>query len=77
MSGVVDSRAGTEADLLAVFNADNAPVQMLLPQAAHGNAWQVVLDTSLAAPQLGPRVLRCNEVLRLEARSTMLLESRE
>jgi glycogen operon protein len=77
MSGVVDSRAGTEADLLAVFNADDAPVQLLLPQAAHGNAWQVALDTSLAAPPPGPRVLRCSEVLRLAARSTMLLESRE
>jgi len=60
-----------------VFNADEAPVHLLLPQAAHGNAWQVALDTSLADPQPAPRVLRCNEVLRLESRSTMLLESRQ
>ena len=77
MSGVVDARAGTQADLLAVFNADAAPVDLRLPQAAHGDAWQVALDTSLANPEAGPRVLRCNEVLRLESRSTLLLESRE
>ena len=77
MSGVVDARAGTQADLLAVFNADEAPVDIVLPQAAHGEAWQVVLDTSRAEAAPAPRVLRCNELLRLEARSTMLLESSE
>ena len=77
MSGVVDARAGTRADLLAVFNADAAPVDLLLPQAAHGRVWQVVLDTSRADAESAPRVLRCNEVLRLEARSTLLLESSE
>jgi pullulanase/glycogen debranching enzyme len=76
MSGVVDSRAGTEADLLAVFNADAAPTNILLPQAAHGSGWQVVLDTSRTDKEPAPRVLRCNELLRLEPRSTLLLESR-
>jgi glycogen operon protein len=76
MAGVVDSRVGSQADLLAVFNADAAPVDMLLPQAAHGVAWQVVLDTSKTGDEV-PRVLHCSEMLRLEPRSTMLLESRE
>jgi pullulanase/glycogen debranching enzyme len=75
MGGAVDARAGTHGDLLAVFNAGDAPVEMTLPQTAHGDAWRVVIDTVDPGDPAEGRVLHCKETLRLLPRSTLLLES--
>jgi len=74
MGGVVDARAGRHADLLAVFNAGDAAVDLMLPQATHGDAWQVVLDT-VQPDGAAPRILRCKERMRMLPRSTLLFES--
>jgi glycogen operon protein len=77
MSGALDSRAGAHGDILAVFNADAAPVALELPAAAHGNAWRVVIDTERPVGDDETRILRCKETLRLAARTVVLLESHE
>jgi len=75
LSGSGYSRATVEGDLLIVFNSSDAPVDLPTPQASAGTEWRVVLDTaSRAAPGAG-RVLRCKELLRVDSRSTVLLES--
>jgi glycogen operon protein len=74
MGGVVDARAGRHADLLAVFNAGDAAVDLLLPQTTHGDAWQAVLDT-VQPDGAASRILRCKEQLRMLPRSTLLFES--
>jgi glycogen operon protein len=74
MSGGTQSRTGAAGDLLAVFNADDASVRLPLPRASRGDAWTVLVDTNepgIAAP----RTLRVGEVLVVEPRSTILLES--
>jgi glycogen operon protein len=75
MSGTVDARAGKHGDLLAVFNAGAAAVELVLPQAAHGTEWRVIIDTERPEGEAQPRILRCKEQLRLAPRSTLLLES--
>jgi glycogen operon protein len=75
MSGTAYSRVSAEGDFLAVFNADESPVDMVLPQASRGESWQVLIDTSQAPDASEPRLLRCKEILRVEARATVLLES--
>jgi glycogen operon protein len=75
MSGSAYSRVAPEGDLLVVFNSGTAPVDILLPQASSGAEWRVVLDTARrdgSGPQL---VLQCKDALRVEPRSTALLES--
>ncbi|MCK7578809.1 MAG: hypothetical protein MZV65_25815 [Chromatiales bacterium] len=75
MSGAMDARADTQGDLLAIFNAGDAPVEMTVPQTAHGDAWRVVIDTVDPGDPVQERALRCKESLRLPPRSTLLLES--
>jgi glycogen operon protein len=75
MTGAVDSRPGDAGDVLAVFNADAAPVELVLPEAAHGDAWRMVLDTEQPDGEAKPLVVRCKETLRLAPRCTILLES--
>jgi len=75
MTGAVDTRAGAAGDVLAVFNADAAPVDLVLPEAAHGTAWHMVLDTERPDGEAEPLVMRCKETLRLAPRCTVLLES--
>ena len=66
--------ATTNGDLLVVFNADEAPIEMTLPRPPQGEAWTRLFDTSLE--QAGDELLlRCNEILRVDQRSTILLES--
>jgi hypothetical protein len=48
---------------------------MVMPEAAHGNAWRMVLDTEQPDGEAKPLIVRCNETLRLAPRSTVLLES--
>jgi glycogen operon protein len=75
MTGAQDSRAGEAGDVLAVFNAGVGPVDLVLPEAAYGNAWRMVLDTEQPDGEAKPLVVRCNETLRLAPRSTVLFES--
>jgi pullulanase/glycogen debranching enzyme len=75
MSGAAYSRAALEGDLLIVFNSDSVAMEMPLPQASLGMAWQVVVDTAERVAPAAPRLLRCKEPLRVEARSTVMLES--
>jgi hypothetical protein len=58
-----------------VFNAHDAHLEMTLPAAPSGSAWAVLFDTSQEEPSIDPRILQCNEPLRVEQRSTVLLES--
>ena len=75
MTGAVDSRHGKGGDLLAVFNADPGPVDLVLPDPSFGDAWRMVLDTERPDGGAEPRIVRCKEALRLAPRSTVLLES--
>jgi glycogen operon protein len=74
MNGV-PARASGSGDLLVVFNAHDAHLEMTLPAAPPGSAWAVLFDTSQEEPSSDPRILHCNEPLRVEHRSTVLLES--
>jgi hypothetical protein len=49
---------------------------MPLPAPPQGTDWQVVFDTSVGPDTPSPRVLRCNEILTVAEKSTVLLESR-
>jgi pullulanase/glycogen debranching enzyme len=75
MSGTAYARAAPDGDLLAVFNADDSPLDMQLPAASRGDAWRVLIDTARADAAEAPVVIRCREILRVEARSTVLLEA--
>ncbi len=71
----VASRACSNGDLLAVFNAHDAHIEMTLPPTPSGSAWAVLFDTSQEKSSANPRILQCSESLRVEHRSTVLLES--
>ena len=75
LAGTIDARAGRQGDLLAVFNAGPGAVTLTLPQAAHGDAWRVILDTERPVAEVHPRILRCKETVPVASRSTLLLES--
>jgi glycogen operon protein len=75
MTGAVDTRAGAAGDVLVVFNADASSVDLVLPEAAHGTAWRMVLDTQRPDGEATPLIVRCKETLRLSPRCTVLLES--
>jgi isoamylase len=77
LSGGGYSKSIAEGDLYAVFNADEAPIDVLLPQASCGSSWRVLIDTAGPDPASAssPRILRCKETLQLVPRSTVLLES--
>jgi glycogen operon protein len=75
MGGALDARSGAQGDLLAVFNGGEAGVDVLLPQALHGSAWRVVIDSHRPDAETQARILRCKETLQLGPRSTVLLES--
>jgi glycogen operon protein len=75
LTGAVDSRLGPDGDLLAAFNADSAAVHLVLPDAINGTEWSLVMDTARPDGETKPRIVRCKETLKLEPRSTVLLES--
>ena len=77
MTGAVDARASEAGDVLAVFNASAVAVDLVLPEAAHGTAWRMVLDTEQVDGEAKPLVVRCKETLRLAPRCTVLLESQQ
>jgi glycogen operon protein len=70
------SRQASGSDLLIVFNADLVPVDLHLPPAQKAEAWCVLFDTSLDTLPADTPLLQCNEILRVESRSTVLLEAR-
>ncbi len=76
MSGGIYSRAASDGDLFAMFNADDSPVEVTLPRATVGTGWSVLIDTAATVSDEAPRVLRCKEIYRLAQRSMILLESR-
>jgi glycogen operon protein len=63
-------------DVLAVFNADDHPVEFRLPTAPAGSSWVHVFDTARPIGEPGGIVLRCSETETRPARSTVLLEAR-
>ncbi|KDN86219.1 glycogen debranching protein GlgX [Kitasatospora cheerisanensis] len=72
-----DRRGGKIVDdsFLLMFNAHSEPITFTVP-AGHGEAWQVVVDTSLPtlpAPGTGPRA-KAGDTLRLLDRSLMVLQ---
>jgi pullulanase/glycogen debranching enzyme len=75
LAGSTDSRRDGAGDLLAVFNAAAGPVDFRVPAVAAGGEWKMLLDTAQPDGEGEPRVVHCNEALRLEPRSTVLLES--
>jgi hypothetical protein len=58
-----------------VFNANDAPLNLQVPSASRGETWRVLIDTARADSAEAPVVIRCREILRVEARSTVLLEA--
>jgi len=50
-------------------------VDLQLPAASRGKAWRVLIDTARADAGEGGGLVRCRETLRVEARSTVLLEA--
>ena len=63
-------------DLLVVFNADDAPAQMTLPEPPAGSAWGVLFDTSHEQPPRMVVALAGGMRLAVQPQSTVLLESR-
>jgi glycogen operon protein len=63
-------------DLLVVFNANDAPAQMTLPEPPAGSAWGVLFDTSHEQPPRVVVALAGGMRLAVQPQSTVLLESR-
>jgi isoamylase len=70
------ARATRSGDLLVVFNADETPFQMTLPAPPEGSSWGVLFDTSHEQPPRVTASLGAGIRLAVQARSTVLLESR-
>lgn len=68
------SRTSASGDLLVVFNADEVPFEIDVPQP-NGAAWSVVFDTSQEDPAAAQRVVPEGALVRVEHRSIVLLES--
>jgi glycogen operon protein len=63
-------------DVLALFNAHDAPVEFVLPAAARDPAWRVLLDSAKPrAAELETRAVACGQPLSVGARSVVLLEA--
>jgi glycogen operon protein len=69
------AREDAAGDLLVLFNADSRAHDVPLPTCSSGTAWRTLFDTAVPGTVQHERILRCNETLHLEARSTILLES--
>jgi isoamylase len=69
------ARAAGHGDLLVIFNADESHVEMTLPAPPKDAAWHVLFDThETGSVTRAPLV--AGSVLRVENRTTVLLESR-
>jgi glycogen operon protein len=69
------SRTAANGDLLIVFNADEAAIEMTLPRPLEGTTWGRVFDTAREQTTGDAGVLRCSGTLLIEQRSVVLLES--
>jgi glycogen operon protein len=69
------TRVDAAGDLLVLFNAESRPHDVPLPSCSSGAAWRTLFDTAVPDTSRDARILRCNETLHLESRSTILLES--
>jgi glycogen operon protein len=69
------SRAADSGDLLAIFNADDADIEMILPVPPPDSAWRVLFDTASDAEESGSVPFAPGQSLRVGGRSTLLLES--
>ncbi len=75
MNGV-PSGGSARDDLLAVFNAGDSAIDMNLPSPPEGSTWSLVFDTASAGPGNELQPLAIGQGLRVEYRSTVLLESK-
>ena len=57
-----------------IFNAHHEPLDYKLPEKKYGESWSIELDTSKKKPETGQKY-KASEVLKVEARSVMLLKS--
>ena len=74
MNGV-PSGSSDRGDLLVVFNAGDSAIDMTLPAPPERSAWRLVFDTGSDGSDGEPQPLAAGQVLRVEYRSTVLLES--
>ncbi|NNB32746.1 glycogen debranching enzyme GlgX, partial [Pseudomonas fragi] len=71
VSGV--QRAGADATLLIVVNANHDPVSFTLPKVPHGISWSCRLDTTDPSIK-GPQHLPFNKPYEVTGRSLVLFE---
>jgi glycogen operon protein len=63
-------------DVLALFNANDRPVEFVVPAAARELAWHVLLDSAHPGPPaLETRIVPCGSTINVDARSVLLLEA--
>jgi len=74
MNGVSPG-SSDRGDLLVVFNAGDSAIDMTLPSPPESSAWRLVFDTGSDGSDREPKPLAGGQVLRVEHRSTVLLES--
>jgi glycogen operon protein len=75
MNGV-PARSSGAGDLLVVFNADDAPVEMTLPAPPPAGVWELLFDTTEAGARLESARYGSGDLLRVGPQSTVLLESK-
>jgi isoamylase len=75
MNGVL-SGSTERGDLLVIFNADDASVDMLLPSPPEGATWTLLFDTSGEGSDARKGSFARGDLLRVEHRSSLLLESK-
>jgi isoamylase len=75
MNGAPPRSAG-RGDLLIVFNADDADIELQVPAPPQVVAWTVLFDTGVADPADVPRrTVNPGESIRVEQRSVVLMEA--
>jgi pullulanase/glycogen debranching enzyme len=75
MNGV-PARSSGAGDLLVVFNADDAPVEMTLPSPPPDGVWELLFDTTEEGTRLESARYGSGDLLRVGPQSTVLLESK-
>ena len=70
------TRGNGDGDLLVIFNADEAGVEVPLPTAPEGTAWSVTFDTGEPERGASEELLVQGAVITVRPQSTVLLESK-
>ena len=70
------TRGNGDGDLLVIFNADEAGVEVPLPAAPEGTAWSVTFDTGEPERGASEALLAQGAVITVRPQSTVLLESK-